>query len=62
MAFMAWGLQADPDDSYIYRTGGSQNWLNYSNKELDNAYATALATEDKTARKAAYQKGIPDHQ
>ncbi len=56
MAFMAWGLTPDPDDSYIYSTGGSENWLNYSNKDLDAAYKTALSTEDKTARKAAYQK------
>lgn len=56
MAFMAWGLAADPDDSFIYSTSGSQNWLNYSNTELDKAYETALATEDKTKRKAAYQK------
>ena len=56
MAFMAWGLTADPDDSYIYKTGGSQNWYNYSNKELDAAYDTALSTLDKTKRKAAYQK------
>jgi peptide/nickel transport system substrate-binding protein len=56
MSFMAWGMQADPDDSYIYKTGGSENYLGYSNKDLDKAYATALATTDKTARKAAYAK------
>ena len=56
MFFMAWGLSADPDDSYIYMTGGSQNRLGYSNTELDNAYKTALSTTDKDKRKAAYQK------
>lgn len=56
MYFMAWGLSTDPDDSYIYSTGGSQNNLNYSNKELDEAYKTALASTDKESRKTAYQK------
>lgn len=56
MSFMAWGLSADPDDSYIYSTGGSQNYLNYSNPELDEAYKTALATVDENARKDAYKK------
>lgn len=56
MYFMAWGLTADPDDSYIYSTGGSQNRLGYSSTELDNAYKTALSTTDKVQRKAAYQK------
>ena len=56
MSFMAWGLSTDPDDSYIYKTKGSENYLGYSNPELDKAYATALATGDKTARKAAYAK------
>ena len=56
MAFMAWGLTPDPDDSYIYCTGGSQNWLNYSNPEVDKAYQEALSTTDKDARKADYHK------
>ncbi|MDD3231404.1 MAG: ABC transporter substrate-binding protein, partial [Oscillospiraceae bacterium] len=56
MSFMAWGMNANPDDSYTYKTGGSENYLGYSNKELDKAYATALSTPDKTARKAAYAK------
>lgn len=56
MYFMAWGLTADPDDSYIYSTGGSQNRLNYSNPALDGFYRDALASTDKNARKAAYQK------
>ncbi len=56
MAFMAWGLTPDPDDSFIYCTGGSQNYLNYSNPEIDKAYADALATTDKEARKADYHK------
>ncbi|MDD3261897.1 MAG: ABC transporter substrate-binding protein, partial [Oscillospiraceae bacterium] len=56
MSFMAWGMTADPDDSYIYKTGGSENYLGYSNKELDAAYEKALSTMDKTQRKAAYQK------
>lgn len=56
MSFMAWGLNPNPDDSYVYKTGGSENYLGYSNKELDKAYATALSTPDKTARKAAYAK------
>lgn len=56
MYFMAWGMNADPDDSYIYSTGGSQNRLSYSNPSLDKAYKDALASTDKDARKAAYQK------
>lgn len=56
MFFMAWGLVADPDDSYIYKTGGSQNRLGYSNPELDELYDKALASTDKEERKAAYQK------
>ena len=56
MAFMAWGLTPDPDDSYIYSTGGSQNWLNYSNPEVDKAYQEALAATDKETRKADYHK------
>lgn len=56
MFFMAWGLVADPDDSYIYKTGGSQNRLGYSNPALDELYDKALASTDKEERKAAYQK------
>lgn len=56
MAFMAWSLAADPDDSYIYKTGGSQNYLNYSNPALDAAYEAALSATDRDASKAAYQK------
>ncbi len=56
MLFLAWGLTADPDDSYVFMTNGSQNKSGYSNTELDEAYKTALGTVDKTKRKAAYQK------
>lgn len=56
MSFMAWGLSTDPDDSNIYTTSGAQNYLSYSNKELDEAYKTALATVDESARKDAYKK------
>ena len=56
MTFLAWGLAADPDDSYVYMTGGSQNKNGYSNKTLDAAYQTALDTVDKDKRKAAYAK------
>lgn len=56
MSFMAWGLSADPDDSYVYSTGGSENYVGYSNKELDEAYKKALATVDENERKEAYKK------
>lgn len=56
MAFMAWGLSADPDDSYIYKTGGSQNYLNYSNPEVDAAYEKALSSTSKDQSKEAYKK------
>ncbi|MVB13117.1 Oligopeptide-binding protein AppA [Caprobacter fermentans] len=56
MAFMAWGLTPDPDDSYVYCTGGSENYLAYSNPELDKAYKTALTLTDDNQRKAQYAK------
>ncbi|MCI1982707.1 MAG: ABC transporter substrate-binding protein [Oscillospiraceae bacterium] len=56
MSFMAWGLTPDPNDSYIYSTGGAENYLGYSNPDVDKAYQTALGSVGKENIKKAYQK------
>lgn len=38
MLFMAWGLIANPNDSDVFGTNGSQNRTNYSNAKVDEIY------------------------
>ncbi len=56
MVFMAWMLNADPDDSFIYKTGGAQNYSGFSNPAIDKDYQEGLSAKSKDAMKAAYTK------
>ncbi|UNK18466.1 ABC transporter substrate-binding protein [Paenibacillus sp. N3/727] len=55
MFFAAWGLTPDPD-STVYLTGGAQNDIGFSNKEVDKYNKEGLAAMELDARKEAYKK------
>ncbi|QNK40054.1 ABC transporter substrate-binding protein [Caproicibacter fermentans] len=56
MEFMAWVLNADPNDSFIYKKGGAQNYSGFSDPEIDKAYDAGLAATTKEEMKTAYEK------
>lgn len=55
MFFMAWGLNADPDCTTLFKTKGSQNKLNYSNPKVDELLDKGLQTTKLEDRKKIYQ-------
>lgn len=56
MLFMAWSLVADPNDSDIYKTGGSQNKTNYSDPKADEIYTKITNELDKDKLKELYKE------
>jgi peptide/nickel transport system substrate-binding protein len=56
MFFMAWHLNTDPDATTIYKTKGTQNYLNYSNAKVDELLAKGLTTINFEERKKVYQE------
>lgn len=55
MYFMAWGLNADPDCTTIFKTKGSQNRLNYSNPKVDDLLDKGLRATKLEDRKVIYK-------
>lgn len=55
MYFMAWGLTADPDQTAIFGSKGSQNNTFYSNAKVDQLLADGLKESNKDKRKTIYQ-------
>lgn len=55
MYFMAWGLTADPDQTAIFGSKGSQNKTFYSNSKVDQLLADGLKEQNKDKRKKIYQ-------
>ncbi|MBD7912541.1 MULTISPECIES: ABC transporter substrate-binding protein [Clostridium] len=56
MLFMAWVLTADPNDSPIYGTNGSQNKTAYSNSKVDEIYKKIAAESDKDKQKELFKE------
>ena len=56
MFFMAYGIQADPTCEAQYATTGNQNYLNYSNKKLDEIFNKLAVVTDKTEEKELYKE------
>ena len=56
MLFMAWGLIANPNDSDIFATNGSQNNTNYSNEKVDELYNKLNSELDKDKQKELYKE------
>ena len=56
LAFLAWGLTADPDSSAIFGTNGSSNKTKYSNPEVDELLKNALNELDRTKRAELYNE------
>lgn len=56
--FIGWSGRVDPDQNMFdwFITGGSLNYMKYSNKEVDNLLNAARAEIDETKRKALYDK------
>lgn len=56
--FIGWSGRPDPDQNIFdwYVTGGSLNYMRYSNKELDSLLSAARAEIDEAKRKALYDK------
>ncbi|WP_234119064.1 ABC transporter substrate-binding protein [Clostridium hydrogenum] len=46
----AWGLTGDPDQSGLFGSKGPQNYVHYSNSDVDSEIAKALKTIDLTKR------------
>lgn len=55
MYFMAWGLTPDPDPTTIFKTGGSQNEIGYSNAKVDELISKGLKATKQEDRKVIYQ-------
>lgn len=55
MYFMAWGLTADPDQTAIFGSKGSQNNTFYSNAKVDQLLADGLKESNKDKEKTIYQ-------
>ncbi|MBU3204547.1 ABC transporter substrate-binding protein [Clostridium algidicarnis] len=55
MYFMAWGLTPDPDSSTIFKTGGSQNKIGYSNAKVDEFLTKGLKATNQADRDKIYQ-------
>lgn len=54
-AYLAgWSLGPDPHADTIFKTGGSQNDIGYSNKAVDELFDRAAATTDREERKRYY--------
>jgi ABC-type transport system substrate-binding protein len=53
-----WQMTADPSPALLtpYRTGGSGNYLQYSNPQLDDLLDKAVATYDRTQRRTMYRQ------
>lgn len=53
-----WQMTADPSPALVtpYRTGGSGNYLKYSNPQLDDLLDKAVATYDRTQRRTLYRQ------
>ncbi|WP_242951851.1 ABC transporter substrate-binding protein [Clostridium felsineum] len=56
MFFMAGSLSANPDQSVVFKTEGTQNFFGYSNKELDKEMSDSLKEQNFDTRKKDYKK------
>lgn len=56
MYFLAWGLGVDPDNYSVFHSKGTQNYLGYSNPEVDRLIIEGQKALKQEDRKKIYQQ------